>query len=277
MARSCSLSSLTTEDGFEDMRLHNGNGGSSNSEGGESVGRNHCRTLDTTGQRKCASSGTERDSIGSRFHDAGRCRPCDFFHGKGCKSGASCLFCHTCSAEEIGPRKRFVHRVRHELLAAALSGHSLQTSLERNIGRAPMTAAAELHLNDELPVPALSLTGVADPANRLHLSSFPDIRSVPVNYDSATMETVVMQQTFVNVNSLANCSLLLGAQQPAVLNCMPGSLPMAMPQAWRVTPADGQHHVPYAQCVSSVSGFVPHPSTCDSAIPVSPIWFCLVG
>lgn len=170
-----------------------------------------------------------------------------------------------------------MRRVRNELLAAALSGHSQQSSLDRNIGNAPMTAAAELRLNDALPVPASSPKGVVDPANGLHLSSLIGIGSVPVNYCSASIDTVVMQQTLVNINSLANCSLLLGAQQPAVLNCMPGSLPMAMPQAWSVTPADGQYHVPYVQSVNSVGGFLPHPSTYETAIPVSSIWFCMVG
>lgn len=45
-------------------------------------------------------------SVGSRLHDAGRCKPCAFFHTKGCNSGEECLFCHLCPAHEKQRRKR---------------------------------------------------------------------------------------------------------------------------------------------------------------------------
>lgn len=42
-------------------------------------------------------------SVGSLGHAVGRCKPCAFFHTKGCSSGESCLFCHLC---EPGCAKR---------------------------------------------------------------------------------------------------------------------------------------------------------------------------
>lgn len=57
-------------------------------------------------------------SIGSRHHDAGRCKPCAFFHAKGCISGSQCLFCHMCPAHEKQRRKRLRRQICHDLLAS---------------------------------------------------------------------------------------------------------------------------------------------------------------
>lgn len=48
----------------------------------------------------------------SQVHDVGRCKPCAFFHTKGCQSGTSCTFCHLCPANEKQRRKR-ERKVRH--------------------------------------------------------------------------------------------------------------------------------------------------------------------
>lgn len=45
-------------------------------------------------------------SLGSSGHARGRCRPCAFFHTKGCGSGALCTFCHLCSADERKKRRQ---------------------------------------------------------------------------------------------------------------------------------------------------------------------------
>jgi hypothetical protein len=42
-------------------------------------------------------------SVGSAGHAKGRCKPCAFFHVKGCENGAVCRFCHLC---EAGEKKR---------------------------------------------------------------------------------------------------------------------------------------------------------------------------
>lgn len=40
------------------------------------------------------------DSDGSALHYQGRCKPCAFVHREGCKSDASCKFCHLCPEGE---------------------------------------------------------------------------------------------------------------------------------------------------------------------------------
>ncbi|CAJ1429975.1 unnamed protein product [Effrenium voratum] len=48
----------------------------------------------------------EAPTEGSRNHRLGTCRPCAFFHTKGCASGTSCEFCHLCDAGEKKRRAR---------------------------------------------------------------------------------------------------------------------------------------------------------------------------
>lgn len=46
-------------------------------------------------------------SIGSASHGTtGDCKPCAFFHTKGCEKGPACVFCHACGPEERRRRKR---------------------------------------------------------------------------------------------------------------------------------------------------------------------------
>merc|ERR1719265_595626 len=42
----------------------------------------------------------ELPSIGSAGHRIGTCKPCAFFHSKGCSNGTECIFCHLCSHGE---------------------------------------------------------------------------------------------------------------------------------------------------------------------------------
>jgi len=51
-------------------------------------------------------------SEGSRYHWAGKCKPCAFFHTKGCQNGPACAFCHECPQYEAQRRQR----VRRQLL-----------------------------------------------------------------------------------------------------------------------------------------------------------------
>jgi len=50
-----------------------------------------------------APGSAELPSIGSAAHGQGRCKPCAFFHTKGCEIGPTCSFCHLCGVDE---RKR---------------------------------------------------------------------------------------------------------------------------------------------------------------------------
>lgn len=62
-------------------------------------------------------------SEGSRHHWMGRCKPCAFYHSKGCQNGPACLFCHQCPPFEAQRRQR----VRRQLLRP-LFGHMRQGS-----------------------------------------------------------------------------------------------------------------------------------------------------
>lgn len=44
-------------------------------------------------------------SVGSAGHFAGLCKPCAFWHSKGCGNGAQCPFCHLCPPGEKQRRK----------------------------------------------------------------------------------------------------------------------------------------------------------------------------
>mmetsp|Transcript_102029 Transcript_102029/g.160955 ORF Transcript_102029/g.160955 Transcript_102029/m.160955 type:complete len:221 (+) Transcript_102029:76-738(+) len=53
-----------------------------------------------------ANAADQALSKGSELHELGRCRPCVFFHTKGCKSGVDCRFCHICPCGEKMRRKK---------------------------------------------------------------------------------------------------------------------------------------------------------------------------
>jgi len=45
-------------------------------------------------------------SLGSASHELGRCKPCAFFHTKGCSNALTCQFCHLCDADEKKRRRK---------------------------------------------------------------------------------------------------------------------------------------------------------------------------
>jgi len=45
-------------------------------------------------------------SLGSAGHYHGYCKPCAFFHTKGCGNGAACPFCHLCPPGEKKQRRK---------------------------------------------------------------------------------------------------------------------------------------------------------------------------
>lgn len=62
-----------------------------------------------------ALGSTELPSVGSAEHIIGMCRPCAFYHTKGCEQGLSCRFCHFCGPEERKLRKRHKSEFRQVL------------------------------------------------------------------------------------------------------------------------------------------------------------------
>eukprot|EP00440_Ansanella_granifera_P069164 gb/GFBE01075031.1/.p1 GENE.gb/GFBE01075031.1/~~gb/GFBE01075031.1/.p1 ORF type:complete len:221 (+),score=51.44 gb/GFBE01075031.1/:1-663(+) len=76
-------------------------------------------------------------SVGSRLHAAGKCKPCVFFHTKGCDNGRSCTFCHECPPQEAERRKRVKRQLARsrrspaaadELAGLGKAGHLRQGS-----------------------------------------------------------------------------------------------------------------------------------------------------
>merc|ERR1719293_218177 len=53
-----------------------------------------------------APGAAELPSAGSEGHDEGRCKPCAFFHTKGCGNGVLCSFCHLCEPGEKKQRQK---------------------------------------------------------------------------------------------------------------------------------------------------------------------------
>jgi hypothetical protein len=48
----------------------------------------------------------ERPTVGSSGHRFRNCKPCAFFHTKGCEKGVNCSFCHLCPAGEKKRRQK---------------------------------------------------------------------------------------------------------------------------------------------------------------------------
>mmetsp|Transcript_48544 Transcript_48544/g.141384 ORF Transcript_48544/g.141384 Transcript_48544/m.141384 type:complete len:343 (-) Transcript_48544:227-1255(-) len=53
-----------------------------------------------------AVGSAELPTVGSARHHLGDCKPCAFFHTKGCSNGVWCAFCHLCDAGAKQRRKR---------------------------------------------------------------------------------------------------------------------------------------------------------------------------
>jgi hypothetical protein len=48
----------------------------------------------------------EMPTIGSMEHFIGNCKPCAFFHKRGCSNGVQCSFCHLCDSSEKKRRQK---------------------------------------------------------------------------------------------------------------------------------------------------------------------------
>jgi hypothetical protein len=45
-------------------------------------------------------------TVGSAGHHVGKCKPCAFFHTRGCENGVQCPFCHLCPPDEKRRRQK---------------------------------------------------------------------------------------------------------------------------------------------------------------------------
>jgi len=48
----------------------------------------------------------EMPTVGSAGHNIGTCKPCAFFHTRGCGNGLQCSFCHLCPPDEKRKRQK---------------------------------------------------------------------------------------------------------------------------------------------------------------------------
>jgi len=58
-------------------------------------------------------------SIGSLLHHKKECKPCTFFHTRGCENAEDCQFCHLCGPGEKKKRLRAERHFKREANAAA--------------------------------------------------------------------------------------------------------------------------------------------------------------
>merc|ERR1712084_219197 len=58
----------------------------------------------------------ELPTVGSAGHYFEKCKPCVFYHTKGCNNGVGCVFCHLCEAGEKKRRQkeRFAKKKQHQ-------------------------------------------------------------------------------------------------------------------------------------------------------------------
>jgi hypothetical protein len=64
--------------------------------------------------------GPELPSIGSLLHHRGECRPCTFFHTRGCENKEDCQFCHLCGPREKKKRTKALKAAQREATFVAL-------------------------------------------------------------------------------------------------------------------------------------------------------------
>lgn len=59
-----------------------------------------------------AAEPAEVRTVGSSRHSLGLCKPCAFFHTKGCAGGFQCVFCHLCPPGEKKRRQKAKHMAK---------------------------------------------------------------------------------------------------------------------------------------------------------------------
>merc|ERR1712159_944468 len=59
-------------------------------------------------------------SIGSLLHHKKECKPCTFFHTRGCENKEDCQFCHLCGPSEKKKRLKAMKRAQREADFVAL-------------------------------------------------------------------------------------------------------------------------------------------------------------
>jgi len=83
-------------------------------------------------------------SIGSLLHHRGGCKPCTFFHTRGCENKETCQFCHLCAPGEKKKRLRAEKRFKREAeVVAVQNARALLASLDAAEGNAEVDFIVE--------------------------------------------------------------------------------------------------------------------------------------
>jgi len=70
-------------------------------------------------------------SIGSMGHHCGECKPCTFFHTRGCENAEACQFCHLCGPGEKKKRLRAEKAAKRDAQSVAVrNARTLLASLD---------------------------------------------------------------------------------------------------------------------------------------------------
>jgi len=80
--------------------------------------------------------GPQLPSIGSLLHHKGGCRPCTFFHTRGCENKEDCKFCHLCGPGEKKKRLKQLKAAQREATWIALE-NAKATLASYNAGQLP--------------------------------------------------------------------------------------------------------------------------------------------
>merc|ERR1719389_160475 len=78
----------------------------------------------------------ELPSIGSLLHHKGECKPCTFFHTRGCENKEDCKFCHLCGPGEKKKRLKQLKAAQREATWLALE-NAKATLASYNAGQLP--------------------------------------------------------------------------------------------------------------------------------------------
>mmetsp|Transcript_127708 Transcript_127708/g.208052 ORF Transcript_127708/g.208052 Transcript_127708/m.208052 type:complete len:216 (-) Transcript_127708:220-867(-) len=89
------------------------------------------QTLELSHLLATDSRSADLPSVGSAGHHAGTCKPCGFFHTRGCTDGAACSFCHICPHGTIErQRKEKRHLVRALQRKQRSQGQTSHTAIQ---------------------------------------------------------------------------------------------------------------------------------------------------
>lgn len=204
-----------------------------------------CSEDDSLGHGQSARGRRGEDSAGSRLHGTGLCRPCAFFHSKGCTSGANCHFCHQCPHNERERRKRFARQVKSKLLDSKMLPNMTSLSIS-------VRPAAKIQLNN--------LLEEKNHPSELLRPALPRTESALAS--SRTSQPICQVSEQLEVSCLATCPWR-APRLPSVYNSVHDSLQVIMPQVWMPSAAVGQwQHCGQAQtvqCVKIVASIISNP------------------